>query len=29
MGIEITRERFGERDYVRFRERLELCLSDL
>jgi hypothetical protein len=29
MGTEITRERFGERDYARFRERLEQCLSDL
>jgi hypothetical protein len=29
MGIEITREDFGERDYARFRERLEQCLSDL
>src|SRR5436190_4470006 len=27
MGTEITRERFGERDYVRFRERLERCLA--
>ena len=29
MGTEITRERFDERDYARFRERLEQCLSDL
>jgi hypothetical protein len=29
MGTEITREEFGERDYVRFAERLERCLSDL
>ncbi len=29
MGTEITRERFGERDYARFRERLENCLADL
>src|SRR5216110_509719 len=29
MGTEIIRERFGERDYVRFRERLERCLADL
>jgi len=29
MGTEITRERFDERDYARFRERLERCLSDL
>jgi hypothetical protein len=29
VGSEITRERFGERDYTRFRERLERCLSDL
>jgi len=29
MGTEITREEFGERDYARFRERLEQCLSDL
>jgi hypothetical protein len=29
MGTEITREKFGERDYARFRERLEQCLSDL
>ncbi|HYX62283.1 MAG TPA: glutamate--cysteine ligase [Streptosporangiaceae bacterium] len=29
MGTEITRETFGERDYARFRDRLELCLSDL
>jgi hypothetical protein len=29
MGTEITREEFGERDYVRFRQRLEQCLSDL
>jgi hypothetical protein len=29
MGTEITREEFGERDYGRFRERLEQCLSDL
>src|SRR5689334_15169830 len=29
MGTEITRERFGERDYVRFRERLERSLADL
>jgi hypothetical protein len=29
MGTEITREDFGERDYARFRERLEQCLSEL
>jgi hypothetical protein len=29
MGIEITKEEFGERDYARFRERLEQCLSEL
>jgi hypothetical protein len=29
VGTEITRERFGERDYARFRGRLERCLSDL
>ena len=29
MGTEIIRETFGERDYARFRERLEQCLSDL
>jgi len=29
VGTEITREEFGERDYARFRERLEQCLSDL
>jgi hypothetical protein len=29
MGTEITREEFGERDYARFRERLEHCLSEL
>jgi hypothetical protein len=29
VGTEITEERFGERDYARFRERLEQCLSDL
>ena len=29
MGTEITREKFSERDYVRFAERLERCLSDL
>ena len=29
MGTEITGERFAERDYARFRERLEQCLSDL
>ena len=29
MGTEITRERFDERDYARFLERLERCLSDL
>jgi hypothetical protein len=29
MGTEITREAFGEQDYVRFRERLERCLADL
>src|SRR5271169_857003 len=29
MGTEITREKFSERDYARFRERLEQCLSDL
>jgi hypothetical protein len=29
VGSQITRERFGERDYTRFRERLERCLSDL
>jgi hypothetical protein len=29
MGTEITREEFGERDYARFRERLEQCLSEL
>ncbi|HTQ90987.1 MAG TPA: glutamate--cysteine ligase [Streptosporangiaceae bacterium] len=28
MGAEITREEFGERDYTRFRERLEQCLSE-
>ena len=29
MGTEITRETFGERDYARFRERLDQCLSGL
>ena len=29
MGTEITREKFSERDYARFGERLERCLSDL
>lgn len=29
MGTEITREEFGERDYSRFKKRLEQCLSDL
>jgi len=29
MGTEIAGEEFGERDYARFRERLEQCLSDL
>jgi hypothetical protein len=29
MGTEITSERFSERDYARFTERLERCLSDL
>ncbi len=29
MGTEITREKFSERDYVRFAARLERCLSDL
>jgi hypothetical protein len=29
VGTEITKERFGERDYARFRERLEQCLTDL
>jgi len=29
MGTEITREKFSERDYARFTERLECCLSDL
>ena len=29
MGTEITREKFSERDYARFAERLERCLSDL
>ena len=29
MGTEITREKFGERDYARFARRLEQCLSDL
>ena len=29
MGTEITREKFSERDYLRFAERLEHCLSDL
>ena len=29
MGTEITAEEFGDRDYTRFRERLEQCLSDL
>src|ERR1700752_246818 len=29
MGTEILREEFGERDYTRFRERLEQCLADL
>ena len=29
MGTEITREKFSERDYARFTERLERCLSDL
>ena len=29
MGTEITREKFDERDYARFRERLEQCLCDL
>jgi hypothetical protein len=29
MGTEIITEEFGERDYARFRERLEQCLSEL
>jgi gamma-glutamyl:cysteine ligase YbdK (ATP-grasp superfamily) len=29
VGAEITREEFSERDYARFRERLEQCLTDL
>ena len=29
MGTEITREKFDERDYARFWERLEQCLCDL
>ena len=29
MGTEILKEEFGERDYARFRERLEQCLSEL
>ena len=29
MGTEITRQTFSERDYARFTERLERCLSDL
>jgi len=29
MGTEITREKFSERDYARFAQRLERCLSDL
>jgi len=29
VGTEITKERFDERDYARFRERLEQCLSGL
>ena len=29
MGTEITREKFSKRDYARFAERLERCLSDL
>jgi hypothetical protein len=29
MGTEITREEFDERDYARFRERLEQNLSEL
>ena len=29
MGTEITRETFSERDYARFTERLERCLSEL
>ena len=29
MGTEITRDKFSSRDYVRFTERLERCLSDL
>ncbi len=29
MGTEITREKFGPRDYARFADRLECCLSDL
>jgi hypothetical protein len=29
VGTEITRERFGPRDYARFAERLEQCLADL
>ncbi len=29
MGAEITRDKFDERDYARFRGRLEQCLSDL
>jgi hypothetical protein len=29
MGTEVTRETFGERDYARFRERLDQCLSGL
>ena len=29
MGTEITRERFAEREYARFRQRLEQNLSEL
>ena len=29
MGTEIARDTFGERDYARFRERLDQCLADL
>ena len=29
MGTEIAKEKFSERDYARFTERLERCLADL
>jgi hypothetical protein len=29
MGTDITKEEFDERDYARFRERLEQCLTEL